>query len=61
MTFADKLSQWRAAKRWSRAAAVAHLSAAIGVRVPVRTYEDWEAGRRTPHEIIQKEILECLQ
>lgn len=44
-TFADELKQWRASLGCTQA------KAADKLRVPVRTYEEWEQARRQPQQL----------
>lgn len=41
-TFADELKTWRGSLHWTQA------TAAEWLRVSLRTYEGWEAGRHQP-------------
>ena len=50
-TFGNLVRQWRAARHLTRTAASKHL------KIPLRTLEDWETGRRTPRGIARR-ILE---
>jgi DNA-binding transcriptional regulator YiaG len=49
--FGKIVRQWREAHQLTRAAASKRL------KIPVRTLEDWETGRRTPRGIARR-ILE---
>lgn len=53
-TFADQLQRIRKAAGWSRPKMVERVG------VPLRTIEDWEAGRRTPPDYIQRLVLDRL-
>ena len=52
--FATKLTTIRSAAGWSRPKMVDRVG------VPLRTIEDWEAGKRTPPEYVQKLVLDRL-
>ena len=45
----------REARGWSRAELARKLGA------PIRTLEDWDAGRRTPPEWIERIIVEKIE
>ena len=54
-TYADKLRKMRTSARWSRPKMVERVG------VPLRTIEDWEAGKMTPPEYVQRLVLDRLQ
>ena len=51
----SKIKEAREARGWSRSELARRLEA------PLRTLEDWEAGRRTPPEWIEKIIVEKIE
>lgn len=53
-TFANQLRTMRTRAGWSRA----KMHDQMGV--PQRTIEDWEAGKRTPPEYVQRLVLDRL-
>lgn len=50
MEIAEKIRELRAQTGMTRKAFAAHVG------IPIRTVEDWEAGRRTPPEYIPRLI-----
>lgn len=54
-TFAAELFTLRTMAGWSRPKMVDRVG------VPLRTIEDWEAGKRTPPEYVQKLVLDRLR
>lgn len=53
-TFAEKLRRIRTEAGWKRPKMVERVG------VPVRTIEDWEAGKMTPPEYVQKLVIDRL-
>ena len=54
-TFAERLKTTRSNARLTQA----ELSKRM--EIPQRTIEDWEAGKRTPPQYVQKLILQALE
>lgn len=52
--FAEKLQAMRTGAGWTRPKTVERVG------VPLRTLEEWEAGRRTPPEYVQHLVLDRL-
>lgn len=53
--FAEKLRAMRTEAKWSRPKMVERVG------VPLRTIEDWEAGKMTPPSYVQKLVLDRLE
>ena len=53
-TYAEKLKAIRTEARWSRPKMVERVG------VPLRTIEDWEAGKMTPPVYVQNLVLDRL-
>lgn len=53
-TFAEELRTIRTEAGWSRPKMVERVG------VPLRTIEDWESGKRTPPEYVQKLVIDRL-
>ena len=53
--YAEKLRTMRTEAKWSRPKMVERVG------VPLHTIEDWEAGKMTPPEYVQKLVLDRLQ
>lgn len=53
-TFAEKLKTIRTAAGWKRP----KVKDRVGV--PLRTLEDWETGKRTPPEYVQRLVIDRL-
>lgn len=53
-TFAEKLKTIRTEADWKRPKMVERVG------VPLRTIEDWEAGKSTPPEYVQRLVLDRL-
>lgn len=53
-TFAEKLKTIRTGADWKRPKMVERVG------VPLRTIEDWEAGKSTPPEYVQRLVLDRL-
>lgn len=54
-TFAEKLRTIRTEAGWKRPKMVERVG------VPLRTIEDWEAGKANPPEYVQNLVLDRLQ
>ena len=54
-TYAEKLREVRTSAGWSRPKMVERVG------VPLRTIEDWEAGKMTPPDYVQKLVLDRLR
>lgn len=54
-TYAERLRAMRTGAGWSRPKMVDRVG------VPLRTIEDWEAGKMTPPDYVQKLVLDRLQ
>ena len=54
-TYAEQLRAMRTGAGWSRPKMVERVG------VPLRTIEDWEAGKATPPTYVQKLVLDRLQ
>ena len=52
--FAEKLKNLRVESGWTRPKVVDRVG------VPLRTLEDWEAGKRTPPNYVQRLVLDRL-
>lgn len=53
-TYAETLREIRTGAGWSRPKMVERIG------VPLRTIEDWEAGKSTPPEYVQRLVLDRL-
>lgn len=53
-TYGEKLREIRTGAGWSRPKMVERVG------VPLRTIEDWETGKMTPPEYVQKLVLDRL-
>lgn len=53
-TFAEELRTIRTEAGWSRPKMVERVG------VPLRTIEDWEGGKRTPPEYVQRLVIDRL-
>ena len=53
-TFAEDLRAIRTEAGWSRPKMVERVG------VPLRTIEDWESGKRTPPDYVQKLVIDRL-
>ena len=51
----SRIKEARESRGWSRAELARRLGA------PIRTLEDWEAGRRNPPEWIEKIVVEKIK
>lgn len=54
-TYAEKLRQIRTDAKWSRQKMVERVG------VPLRTIEDWEAGKMTPPDYVQRLVMDRLR
>lgn len=53
-SFAEKFRTIRTEAKWSRPKMVETMG------IPLRTIEDWEAGKSTPPEYVQRLVLDRL-
>jgi DNA-binding transcriptional regulator YiaG len=53
-TFADLVRNWRTERKLTKAAAARRL------KIPYRTFQDWELGTHTPRGIARRAIMEKL-